>query len=193
MIHPSVCDIRSGRIMFLSHCCLNQNAKVRGIAKYPGSIRPLLELMLDNDVAIYQMTCPEMTYIGAMRWGYVKDQYNSPMFRRHCLKLATEVLDQAEEYTRNEYKILGFVMIDGSPVCGLNKTPQPSNSEPRWGGMVRYLPESIQVDNKGVYCEILQEELEKRALLTGLPFVAFPEVEEGNILEVTLKNIKALL
>ena len=60
MEHPAVRDSRSGKIIFLSHCCLNQNAKVRGIARYPGAIRPLVELLLEHGVGIYQMPCPEM-------------------------------------------------------------------------------------------------------------------------------------
>ena len=60
----SVEDVRSRKVLFVSHCTLNQNAKVRVIAKFPGAIRPLVELLLDNDVGMYQMPCPEMTYLG---------------------------------------------------------------------------------------------------------------------------------
>lgn len=45
MEHPRVRDNRSGKVLFVSHCCLNQNAKLRGIAKYPGAIQPLVELL----------------------------------------------------------------------------------------------------------------------------------------------------
>jgi predicted secreted protein len=193
MIHPTIRDVRSGKIIFLSHCCLNQNAKVRGIAIYPGCIRPMIELLIEKDVAIYQMPCPEMTYIGAMRWGHVKDQYDSPMFRRHCLNLATEVLDQAEEYKRSGYRVLGFVMMDGSPVCGLNKTPQPANEGEMWGGMVRYVPESTLAQDKGVYSEILMQELEQRPLLAGLPLVGFPESNEQQAVEIALNNIRSII
>jgi predicted secreted protein len=192
MIHESVKDLRSERIIFLSHCCLNQNAKVRGIARYPGAIRPLVELLLDAGVGMYQMVCPEMTYIGAMRWGHVKDQYNSPMFRRHCLQIATETLDQAEEYVRSGYSVLGFVMMDGSPVCGFNKTPQPATDQV-WGGMCRYVPASLPVQDHGVYCQTLIEEAQKRPILSGVPFVAFPEGEELGSSVDSLRDIKALL
>ena len=60
------------------------------------------------------MPCPEMTYTGTMRWGHVKVQYDSPMFRRHYQRLADQVMDQAEDYRRNGYKVLGFVMVDGT-------------------------------------------------------------------------------
>ena len=75
-----------------------------------------------------------------MRWGQVRDQYDSPMFRRHCQSLAAGELEQALEYRRSGYQVLGFIMVDGSPVCGLKKTPQPALEGQVWGGMTRYIP-----------------------------------------------------
>jgi len=193
MEHPRVKDARSGRLIFLSHCCLNQNAKVRGIAIYPGAIRPLVEMLMDADVGMIQMPCPEMTYAGAMRWGHVKDQYNSPMFRRHCQALATSVLDQAEEYHRAGYQIAGFVMMDGSPVCGLNSTPQPLQPDILWGGMTWYVPDSRQVRDKGVFGEILHDEARKREALAGIPFAAYPESARAGADREALEAIRILL
>ncbi|MEN4042547.1 MAG: hypothetical protein ROW52_00050 [Anaerolineaceae bacterium] len=193
MEHAKVRDNRSGKIIFLSHCCLNQNAKVRGIANYPGAIRPLVELLLDEEVGMFQMPCPEMSYIGAMRWGQVKDQYNSPMFRRHCHSLAEKVADQMEEYHRSGYQVLGVVMIDGSPVCGLHKTPQPADAKQMWGGMTWYVPEQIAVADRGVYCEALQQEQRQRPGLENLPYVSVPELKELGSFEEALQQIRALL
>jgi len=192
MEHPKVRDKRSEKILFLTHCCLNQNAKVRGIAEYPGAIRPLVELLLEHGVGMYQMPCPEMTYLGNMRWGQVKDQYNNPMFRRHCHRLAEVIVDQAENYRQCGYQILGFVMMDGSPVCGLNRTPRPKDREVMWGGMSWYVPESEYAPGKGNFCEVLQEELGRRGL-DDIPFVASPEFDEVGTMEEALQQIKALL
>jgi predicted secreted protein len=192
MEHPRVQDKRSGKILFVSHCCLNQNAKVRGIAAYPGAIRPLIELLLEYGVGIYQMTCPEMAYLGNMRWGQVYDQYNNPMFRRHCRRLAEEVVDQVENYRQCGYQVLGFVMMDGSPVCGLNRTPRPKDPNVLWGGMAWYVPESEYVPGKGNFCEVLHEELARRGH-GDLPFVASPEFDEVGSLDQALQQIRALL
>jgi predicted secreted protein len=192
MENPAVIDKRSGKVIFLSHCCLNQNAKVRGIAQYPGAVLPLVELLLEHGIGIYQMTCPEMTYMGNMRWGMVQDQYNNPMFRRHCQRLAEVVVDQAQNYLQCGYKVLGFVMMDGSPVCGLNRTPKPKYPEKMWGGMTWYIPESINASGKGNFCEVLQEELKQRGL-EGIPFVASPESDEVGKLDDALNQIKILI
>ncbi|MFO8035088.1 MAG: hypothetical protein R6U57_00450, partial [Anaerolineales bacterium] len=60
----SIEDVRGGKIIFLSHCMLNQNAKVKGIAIYPGMIKPLVEVLLEKDIAVFQMPCPETSYYG---------------------------------------------------------------------------------------------------------------------------------
>ena len=185
-------DARGGKIIFVSHCILNQNAKVRGIAAFPAAIRPVVDLLLDHDVAIYQMPCPEMAYLGAMRWGQVRDQYDSPMFRRHCQNLADQTLDQAREYLRAGYRVMGFIMVDGSPVCGLQKIPQPAAEGQIWGGMPRYVPAQHFVNGRGVFCEILQAEA-ARLGLAGIPFVSMPEVSDAGSFEDALGSIRDLL
>jgi predicted secreted protein len=188
MEHPKVRDRRGEKVIFLSHCILNQNAKVRGIAEYPGAVVPLVELLLEQGIGMYQMPCPEMTYLGNMRWGQVKDQYNNPMFRRHCLRLAEVIVDQAENYRQCGYQVL----VDGSPVCGLNRTPRPKDPDVMWGGMAWYVPESAYVPGKGNFCEVLQEALQQRGL-DDIPFVASPEFEEVGTIEDALAQIRALL
>ncbi len=193
MEHPKVKDARSGKVLFLSHCFLNQNSKVRGIATYAGAVRPLVELLLEQEVGMFQMPCPEMSYLGAMRWGQVKDQYNSPMFRRHCRQLAEVVVDQMEEFQRGGYQVLGVIMVDGSPVCGLNATPQPANPEQMLGGMVWYLPEQKHVAERGIYAEILQQVVRQRAGLENLPFLGIPELAEIGSLDGALQQVRALI
>ncbi len=185
-------DARAGKVMFISHCVLNQNAKVRGIARYPAAIKPVIDLLMAHDVGMYQMPCPEMLYLGAMRWGQVRDQYDSPMFRRHVEKLAEQVLDQAEDYLRTGYRVLGFIMVDGSPVCGLHGTPRPVAPGISWGGMARYIPKSYVAGENGVYCRILRAEAERRGM-GDLPFVSIPEGPEAGSFEAALAAIQALL
>jgi predicted secreted protein len=134
-----------------------------------------------------------MTYLGAMRWGQVRDQYDTPMFRRHCQRLAESLLDQAEEYRRAGYRIVGFVLVDGSPVCGLNRTPQPAQPDVAWGGMTCYLPESRQVQGKGVFAGILHEAARTRPMLAGIPFGAYPESVPAGADQEAVEAIRRLL
>ena len=50
-MEQSIDDARAGKIIFVVHCLLNQNAKVRGIARYPAAVRPIIDLLLDNRVS----------------------------------------------------------------------------------------------------------------------------------------------
>jgi predicted secreted protein len=192
MVAKAVVDTRSERIVFVSHCILNQNAKVRGIATYPGTFRPVVDLLVSSGVGIVQMPCPEMTYLGATRWGHVRSQYDSPFFRQHCRAIAESMLDQATEYMRNGYQVLAFVMIDGSPACGLSKTPQPADPEEGWGGMVWYQPKSRLTNESGVYCQALKVQTRARGM-GPLAFLAMPETEAIGSLETALGDLGRIL
>jgi predicted secreted protein len=114
------------------------------------------------------------------------------MFRRHCKRIVESVIDQAENYIQCGYQIIGFVMMDGSPVCGLNHTPQPKDPNVLWGGMTYYIPKSEFIEGKGIYCEILQEGLKQRGF-DKLPFVASSEFDEIGKLDFALDTIKELI
>ena len=191
-MNEAVQDQRSGRVIFISHCFLNQNAKVRGIAQFAGIHKPLINLLTKHDIGIFQMPCPEMSYLGPMRWGQVKDQYNTPMFRRHCENIAEQVTDQASEYHRAGYELVGFIMVDGSPVCGLNRTAQPIRETDQWGGMVWYTPEQQFAQDCGVFCKIIQAALVARGF-TDIPFVGLPEVDEAGSMADALEEISGIL
>ena len=121
----SVDDARAGQIMFVAHCLLNQNAKVRGIARFPAAVRPIIDLLL----------------------------------------------------------------TDGSPVCGLKKTPMPAADSSSWGGMVWSVPEQYFAEDSGVFTDILKDEAARRNLKDIL-YLSFPEVDEAGRMEETLEEIR---
>jgi predicted secreted protein len=189
-IKDSLQDARSGRLIFLSHCLLNQNACVRGLASQPAVIRELVDLLLAHDIAFYQMPCPEVTYIGSMRWGQVKKMYGTPMFRRHCRQIAQQVCDQAQTYLDNGHEVIGFVMRDGSPTCGLNCAAVEADEDQIWGGMVWHAnPLQRFGKTSGVFTEELKAEVEARGL-QDLRFLTLPEVEEAGSIQAALAQIE---
>ncbi|MFO7742605.1 MAG: hypothetical protein R6X31_09865, partial [Anaerolineae bacterium] len=107
-------------------------------------------------------------------------------------RLAEGIVDQLENYRQCGYQVLGFVMMDGSPVCGLNRTPRPRDRDTLWGGMTWYIPSSEYVPDRGVFCEVLQAELKQRGH-DGIPFVAAPEFDQVGEMEEALHQIRALL
>ena len=60
-------DGRSKKVIFLAHCLLNQNAISDGTAVYPAAFRELIQLLLDREVGVVQMPCPELCCLGLDR------------------------------------------------------------------------------------------------------------------------------
>jgi len=171
---------RSRKIVIIPHCILNLNAKVRGLANFPEIAKELVVFLLDQNVGIIQMPCPEFTLLGEARWGQCVQQYNTPYFRRHCREIAQQIVDQVEEYLANDYQVCGIIGIDGSPSCGVGLT-----CEGEWGGelstnlnLQNQLATLRMVEDSGVLVKELQKALAERNI--QLPFLGFPEDADLN-------------
>lgn len=159
------------KVILLAHCILNKSSKV----KYHGEKnnlerdekkKQLLKMLVDNNISIVQLPCPEVTCYGVNRWGHVKNQFDTPHFRNHCKKLFSIYLEQIEEYKNNGYEILGIIGIDGSPSCGVNRT-----CVGKWGGELssneelQSVIDSISMSNEqGIFIEEIKKMLEKEHL-----------------------------
>jgi len=164
---------------------------MRGLADYPGVVKPLLEYLIAQDIGIYHMTCPEITYFGTQRWGQVKEQFDTPMFQTHCQKLVDQILDQVEDYIHGGYSILGFIMMDGSPVCGMKRIPVAKNEGEQLGGMIWYMPQQKYADGQGVFTKTLIESIARRGL-QEIPFVSYPTGEVNGLPVEDFEKIKGL-
>jgi predicted secreted protein len=182
-------DRRSRRLILVCHCVLNQNSKLQGIAEYPDVYRPVVDLILEHQVGIYQLPCPEMSYLGISRWSATKDQYDSPFFRRHCRALAMNVIDEMTDYLRHGYHIVAVLGMDGSPACGVELTPQAANG--RWGGRIETVGPRRLVPDSGTFMEILQAEASARDM--SVPFIGLPEVEGARPLDEALAELEVVL
>src|ERR1700687_1434737 len=119
----------SRKVAFIAHCLLKQNAKVEGGAKRPGMWEPVIDLLRERGWTIRQMPCPELAFAGARRFWGVREQYDTPLYRRHCRRLAKlggAVVAQ-EVGEGDELVLIG---IDSSPTMGVDHTC----SSPTWGG-----------------------------------------------------------
>jgi len=114
-------DERSGKIALIAHCILNQNSRVLGLAERSSAIAEILELLVQNEIGIIQMPCPELDYAGISRQSQTKNQYNNVMFRTHCRKIAEELANQIQEYKKCEIKLKLIIGVKGSPSCSVNE------------------------------------------------------------------------
>jgi predicted secreted protein len=169
---------REKKIVLVAHCVLNSNAKVEGLANYKGALKELVHFLVDSGYGIMQLPCPETTVYGIKRWGHVKEQFNTPFFRKQCRLMLESLVDQVVDLSQNGYHFGAVIGIDGSPSCGVGSTC----SSALWGGEVsnRYgLQDKIEnimtIDGKGILMEELEKMLDEHG--AEVPFIA---VDEAN-------------
>ena len=182
-------DRRSMKVVVCTHCILNQNAKLEGIAGWPGVIEEVMAVISRSGAGILQMGCPEMIYEGIGRFDKSVEQYRCHAFKSLSKTIAAGVVDQIEDYLRWGYQIPAILALDGSPTCGFNLT----QSAPEWRGKVaemkwkkvRYIP------GPGVFMEILQDQLKERNL--DIPIIGIPELPELGSMEEALGKMEMAL
>lgn len=166
---------RGKKIVLLSHCILNVNAKVAGLANYKSGLIDLMQALLNGGYGLIQLPCVEMDMCGVNRWGQVKSQLDHPHFRSRCRELLEPIIYQVEDYYNNGYEIAAVIGIDGSPTCGVNYV-----AEGNWSGEIgeEYGLEaklaSLRSDTTaGIMMEVLMQMLDEIGV--SCPFYAVDE------------------
>ncbi len=168
------------KILFVSHCILNTAAKVARTVPIEQTAeeaarQALLSQVQAHNIQIVQLPCPEFTLYGPSRWGHVKEQFDNPFFQDHCRTLLVPILQQLRAYLqhRDRFQVLGFVGIEGSPSCGVNRTCSGA-----WGGEFSgrsALPACTRIPERGVFMAVLAEELAQMGL--SVPIVGLDRAE----------------
>lgn len=166
---------RSRKMVIISHCLLNMNAKVEGLALEKGCAKKLIYYLIENDYGVIQLPCAELDMCGIKRWGQVKNQLDHPHFRNRCKELLQPIVYQIENYLANEYRIAAVIGVDGSPTCGVNRT-----CIGEWYGEIGEQYHTMEkgatcrmTEEAGVMMEVLREMLESRGI--NIPFMAVDE------------------
>ncbi|MEI8216486.1 MAG: CD3072 family TudS-related putative desulfidase [Eubacteriales bacterium] len=167
---------RKKDIVLTCHCLLNRHSKVDGSSKGDGLEESIISYLIDKKLGIIQLPCPETTFAGIRRWGQVKEQYDTPYFRKHCKELFMPFLDQIVDYHNNGYTIRAIIGIDGSPSCGVHKTC----SSRVWGGEIgngneieSKIKDLKMVEGKGIFIEEIEKCLLENQI--KMKFIALDE------------------
>jgi uncharacterized protein YbbK (DUF523 family) len=129
-------DERGKRVIFVSHCLLNENTRYLGGAFRRGCVDELLDVFQQEGLGIYQMHCPEQRAWGGVLKRYFMPIYGSrgtllyrlraillPLFlwytRWRYRRLAKEVVRDIQDYGRSGFEVEGIVGVGGSPSCGV--------------------------------------------------------------------------
>ena len=138
---------RSKKLIFVSHCLLNQNARPLGGERYPGAVKDLLELFAEAGIGIVQLPCPQLEFNeGLNRKGKSKDSYDTNGFRVKCQKLSINIIERIENYLRKNYSVLGILGVELTSTCGVHQIQNGRRSVP----------------GKGIFIEELEMEMQKK-------------------------------
>jgi predicted secreted protein len=108
-------DNRSQRIILIAHCLLNQNAKVKGLASYPGVFSPIISTIENAGVGIVQLPCPEFLHLGPLRpiGTDTVEQYNTPEYRDVCQEISLRTAAEVISYQKAGYQVVCFLGVEG--------------------------------------------------------------------------------
>ncbi len=154
-------DKRGKKLILVSHCILNQNAKLDECAHYPGAILEVIQLLVGKGFGIIQMPCPELIQLGLDRQ---TDKSANPTVMSEdtriaklmhekkaqllCDKIADDIIYQIEEYRKHNFEVVGLLGINGSPTCGV---------ETAWEN-------DLEIAGYGVLIKILEAKLAQREI-----------------------------
>lgn len=198
------CDDRRGRrVVFLSHCLLDQNVRFPGIAVEAGGIGRLVRGLTEAGIGIEQLPCVEMKYWGGVdRWlvmpflglstralgssaaGLFTTILNISLgaYRMLCEFEAWKVSRTIMGFLAHGYDILGIVLMNDSPTCGLDMTidmrefvVEARGREVDWScpsidTMSRLLPELLR-DGSGMFALALRRRMNRST--TPVDFYGF--------------------
>jgi predicted secreted protein len=103
-----------------------QAFQANGIVKYEwkASITPIMKLLIENNINIIQMPCPESVFggynTGLSRTPKGYSYYNCKEFGDICEKLASQIFNMVKGILDNKYEIIAIMGIEMSPSCALN-------------------------------------------------------------------------
>ncbi len=194
-------DQRSRRVVFLSHCLLNENTRYLGGACRCGAIREYVDACLDRGLGIVQMPCPEEHAWGGVlkrrllwfmgcegRLRYRLRNVLLPLLlwytRRVYRRMSRQVANQIADYQSSGCTVVGIVGVDGSPSCGVRQTLDLRRSL-EWVGRLpatadaqsmNAIVRASVVEGSGIFLSLLRQEVERRKL--GTPFLGHDLIAE---------------
>ncbi|MDP1829834.1 MAG: 2-thiouracil desulfurase family protein [Archangium sp.] len=188
-------DGRSRRVVFVSHCLLNENTRYLGGARRPGPVREVIDACLRSGVGMVQLPCPEQ-----LAWGGVLKRRLLRLYgaapasgaalagrkalvplalawtRIRYTRLARRVVAQMADYARSGFEVVGAIGVDGSPSCGVQTSLAPACLAETAAVGTNALTVEKQNElvrrharpGRGLFVEALERELARRGLSVRL-------------------------
>lgn len=153
------------RAVLVCHCLLDPLTRARGTKKIN---RDIIKVLLDGDISIIQLPCPEMVY-GFFRNPCNKEDYDTPEYREHCRRVAVEIAETVHHYSAY-FTVFGLISIGGSPSCGFQRTHVKGEHVHKPGVFMEELQNVFQENNIHIaICdhELLESEHKRKQFLSS--------------------------
>lgn len=138
---------RSKQFVFIPFCLIAQAYQAQGIVKYEwkSSIKPVIQLLIDNDINIVQMPCAESLFKNSLiREPKGISKYDTEEFNIYCENLAEEVAKQIRIICNSGYETIAVLGIEQSPSCCVNYIYTNHGMEKRKGLFMDKLSKKIE-------------------------------------------------
>jgi predicted secreted protein/putative sterol carrier protein len=148
-------DKRKRRVIFISHCWLNINTIFPEGAAFPGANTTIIKALLDCDVGIIQMPCPEYHCLGLEKYKYgevIKDE-----LRNGFINIAKNVISDIQDYKELGFDVVGILGMNPSPSCGVDTTKGK-------GTMLGTNRDTSEQKGSGIFIEELKKLLKENGL-----------------------------
>jgi predicted secreted protein len=138
---------RSKKVVFVSHCLLNQNVRAVDRERFAGAFKDLLEIFAESGIGIVQLPCPQIEFNGGLNRKLKSDYSESTIYRNSCKKLSTSLITQIENYVKNSYHVVGILGVEFSSTCGVHQVQNGRKNVPGKGVLMEEIEKEMQKKN----------------------------------------------
>ncbi len=121
-------DARSGLVVLLAHCILNQNTRARGVARRRGPFEEVVIFLAERGVGIVQLPCPELEFFQEIREPSAKDVLDTPEYHSFCRELANRAVNLIKLLLKQKLRVIGIIGVEHSPSCAVSEVPLSSTN-----------------------------------------------------------------
>jgi predicted secreted protein len=140
-------DVRSGKVVFVAHCVLNQNARIVDAADFPAMHNQLLDYIQQSQIGIIQISCPETYCLGLGRFD-VRVGLEHPAGMERLRRLIDDLIFTIREYLFQGMEVVGIIGKEGSPSCGVSQTwYNETGHGPGQGVFIRELKKTLSQEH----------------------------------------------
>ncbi len=185
-VKPPSGDARSYDVAFVPFCMLCRGVVARNLVNtYSSVIEPVVRILMDANINIVQMPCPELQHAGVSaglrRQPMTKDEYDTPGFNSACAGLAKECVHMMSAVVGEGFRIRCVLGIDYSPSCAVRFIFKTFSGT--------YSSRGYTEEGQGIFIERLQRRMHEEGLEAPFVGIHLRGMEKSlDILKETLRR-----